>query len=196
MMKSGSDKVFTPELVRILKIFLLSSLALVLVLSFFNEHRANNSGEDRTFRVADSNRIYFRNVRSIYYDREVRSDAGMVLYRHGKRMKSETTPTLDPMILLNSAKDDAYIYFELANGEWPIQIVATRADVKDTFDLDVGNNHDHFNFFNQLLPELEQDAEFELIVDEKVVPLWQEEKEKEAVKTVAEDYLRLLSKTN
>lgn len=195
-MKSGSNNVFTPELVKILKIFMLSAVALVIVFSFFDGHRADNSGEDRTFRVTDSNRIYFQNVRSIHYDREVRSDAGMVLYRHGKRMKSETTPTLDPMILLNSLKDDAYIYFELNNGEWPIRIVATRAGAKDTFDLDAGNNHAHFHMFNQLIPEIELDAEFELIVEEKVVPLWQEEKEKQAVKAVAEDYLRLLSKTN
>lgn len=190
------DPVLTPELVKILKIFIFSSLGLVLVLSFFNGYRANNSGEDRTFKVNDSNRIYFLNVRSIYYDREIRRDAGMTLYRHGKRLRSDSIPTLDLVILLNSAKEDAYIYFELKNAEWPIRISIKMGIETQVFDFSNGNNTEHFALLQNLKPYILGNSEFELILDDKTFPLWSNEIEKEAVKSVVEDYFRLLNQTN
>jgi hypothetical protein len=190
------DPVLTPELVKILKIFIFSSLGLVLVLSFFNEYRANNSGEDRTFRMNDSNRLYFLNVRSIHYDREIRRDAGMTLYRHGKRQQSETNPTLDLIILVNSLKDDAYIYFELKNADWPIQISVETEGTTQVFDFSNGNNLAHFELLQKLKPLILANSKFELISNGKTTPLWTEEKEKDAVKFVVQDYFRLLNQTN
>ncbi len=190
------DPIFTPELVKILKIFIFSALALVLVLSFFNEYRADNTGQDRTFRMANSNRIYFQNVRSINYDREIRQDAGMQLFRHRQRLRSEARPTLDLVILINPKKDEAYIYFELKNAEWPIQIQITGNGEAETHDFVNGNKLEHFGLFQKLVPAIKNDADFELVIGENSFPLWSEQKEKEAVKTVMEDYLRLLSQTN
>jgi len=193
---SKRDPIFTPELVKILKIFIFSSLALVLVLSFFNGYRANNSGEDRTFRVTDSNRLYFQNVRSIHYDREIRQDASMTLFRHRNRLETDTLPSLDLVIILNPVKDDAYIYFELKNGEWPIQIRTTYSGMVETIDFGNGNNLDHFDLLRKITPAIEQNAQFELILGGKIYPLWAEEKEKDVFKTVSEDYFRLLDITN
>ena len=193
---SKRDPVFTPELVKVLKIFIFSSLALVLVLSFFNGHRANNSGEDRTFRMKDANQLYFLNVRSIHYDREIRQDASMTLFRHRNRLETDILPSLDLVIILNPLKDDAYIYFELKNGEWPIQIRTTSSGIMETLDFANGNNLDHLNLFKKIAPAIEQNAQFELILEEKIYPLWAEEKEKDALKSVLEDYFRLLDTTN
>lgn len=190
------DSTLTPELIKILKIFIFSSLGLVLVLSFFNDHRANNTGEDLTFRVPDSNRLYFLNVRSIYYDREIRSDAGMTLYRHAKRFQSDSVPTLDLVILLNPVKDNAFIYFELKNGEWPIKIRAKTGGIDEVFEFSNGNNTDHFDLFKKLKPAIDQDSEFELTVGGRSYPLWSGEKEQSALKSVIEDYYRLLEQTN
>ncbi len=190
------DPVLTPDLIKILKIFIFSSLGLVLVLSFFNGYRANNTGEDRTFRITDASRLYFQNVRSVYYDREIRRDAGMTLFRHGKRLQSDSLPTLDLVILLNPAKDDAYIYFELKNADWPIQIRAKSKETDQVFQFANGNNSDHFNLLQKLRPVIDQDFEFQLILGEKEYPLWSEEKEKTALKSVVEDYYRLLEQSN
>lgn len=188
-----SDQVLTPELVKLLKIFIFLSLGLVLILSFFNSYRANNTGEDKSYRVNDSNRLYFMNVRAIHYDREVRRDAGMTLFRHGKRLQSDAQPTLDLVILLNPVKDDAYIYFELKNADWPIRLSAkTDKDVL-VFDFSNGNNDEHFGLIQKLKPLIQANAEFKLILDGKTFPIWSNEKEKEAVKSVVEDYFRLLN---
>lgn len=188
-----SDQVLTPELVKLLKIFIFLSLGLVLILSFFNSYRANNTGEDKSYRVNDSNRLYFMNVRAIHYDREVRRDAGMTLFRHGKRLQSDAQPTVDLVILLNPVKDDAYIYFELKNADWPIRLSAkTDKDVL-VFDFSNGNNDEHFGLIQKLKPLIQANAEFELILDGKTFPIWSNEMEKEAVKSVVEDYFRLLN---
>lgn len=190
------DAVLTPELVKILKIFIFSSLGLVLTLSFFNDYRADNTGEDRTFRVNSSNRLYFLNVRAIHYDREVRRDAGMTLFRHGKRAQSEAQPSLDLVILLNAEKEEAYAYFELKNAEWPIQIRTTSSPGGQSFEFANGNNFDHLDFLHQLRPVLEQEHEMELLVGGKIFPLWPTQKEKQALKSTIEDYFRLLNQTN
>jgi hypothetical protein len=190
------DPVFTPELIRILKIFIFSSFGLVLLLSFFNGYRANNSGEDRTFQVTDANRIYFLNVRSIYYDRELRRDAGMTLFRHGKRLVSDSLPTLDLVILLHPINENAFVYFDLKNADWPIEIKATTGSEQQVFKFDSGNNGDHYHFLQKLNPSIQSNAKFELIVGDKTYPLWSEEKESTALKSVISDYFRLLQQTN
>jgi hypothetical protein len=190
------DQVLTPELVKLLKIFIFLSLGLILILSFFNSYRANNTGQNRTYRVNDSNRLYFTNVRAIHYDREVRRDAGMTLFRHGKRLQSDTQPTLDLVILLNPVKDDAYILFELKNADWPIRLSAKTAMDVQVFDFSNGNNDDHLGLIQKLKPLIHGNAEFELISGSKIAPIWSNEIEKEAVKSVVEDYFRLLNQTN
>lgn len=190
------DPVLTPELIKILKIFIFSSLGLVLIFSFFNEYRANNTGQDGTFRINDSNRLYFLNVRSIHYDREIRRDAGMYLYRHGKRIQSDSIPTLDMVILLNSKKDEAYIYFELKNADWPIRISVKSSSGSQILEFTNGNNLDHFAMLQKLQAFIEEDVEFELLVDQKSIPLWSSELEKKALKSVVEDYFRLLNQIN
>lgn len=190
------DPTLTPELIKILKIFIFSSLGLVLILSFFNDYRANNTGDDRTFHVSDANRLYFLNVRSIHYDREIRRDAGMSLFRHGKRFQSDTLPTLDLVILLNPVKDNAFIYFELKNGDWPIQIRAKSNDAAEVFEFSNGTNADHLNLLKSLKPAIDQDSDFELILGEKSFPLWSAAKEMPALKSVVEDYFRLIEQTN
>jgi hypothetical protein len=190
------DPVFTPELIRILKIFIFSSFGLVLLLSFFNSYRANNTGEDRTFRVTDANRIYFQNVRSIYYDRELRRDAGMTLFRHGKRLVSDSLPTLDLVILLHPINENAFIYFDLKNADWPIEIKATAGSEQQVFKFESGNNTDHFHFLQKLNPSIQSNAKFELNVNNKTYSLWSEEIEMTALKSVITDYFRLLQQTN
>ena len=89
-MGNRSHDTFSPEMLRILKIFGVGSLVFVFIMSFFNERRANNSGqEDSPMSIGDADRLYFKNVRAAYYDVEERKDARMTIYRHGKREKQK-----------------------------------------------------------------------------------------------------------
>ena len=194
--KPKTDPILTPELIKIIKIFGIASISLVFVLSFFNDKRANNSGEDDTFRMADSDRLYFLNVRASYYDRENRTEAGMVLFRHGKRVISDSIPVLDLLIILNSPKDEAYLYLEPKNIDWPIKIRASTDLKSKEFFLDNGNKLDHKSHADKLKPWIDETASFELWDKEVWIPIWETPKEKEVLKTIFNDYFRLLNQTN
>lgn len=194
--KPKTDPILTPELIRIIKIFGIASILIVILLSFFNNKRANNSGEDDTFRMADSDRLYFLNVRASYYDRENRTDAGMALFRHGKRVISDSIPALDLLIILNSQKDEAYLYLEPVNFDWPIKISAYNELKSEEFTLDNGNKFDHKVHVDKLKPWIEETASFDLWYKESWIPIWASPKEKEVLKTILNDYFRLLNQTN
>lgn len=194
--KPKVDPILTPELLKIIKIFGIASIALVLVLSFFNDKRAKNTGEDDTFRMADSEKIYFLNMRAGYYDRENRTDAGMTLFRSGKRLISDSIPGLDLLIILNSKKDEAYLYLEPVNFDWPIKIRIMRKTQTEELNLVNGNKFDHLAHIEKLKPWIETDASFHIFYKKKWIPIWDTPKEKEVLKTILEDYFRLLNRTN
>lgn len=185
------DPILTPELVKILKIFGFGSLIFVLILSFFNTYRASNSGEDLTFRYSDSARIYFLNLKAINYDREFRKDAGMTLYRHNGFVQTDSFPGLVLALILNPAKDEAYLYLEPYQTEWPLELQIEGSS--DTLlELKNGNKFDHLQQIEQLLPYLSENADFSLLIQNQKIPIWSEESEREALKATFEDYFRLI----
>ena len=190
---SSKAPVFTPDLIKVLKIFLGSALGLVLLLSFFDGYRADNTGKERTFQAADADRLFFVNLRSIHYDREVRQEADMELFRHGKRLKSDTIPRFFPAILLPSKTKEAYLFFELEGADYPIQIQAILGDEVIQIPFDLSGNTAHKSLGEQLWPLLQQQASFKLLVEGKEYPLWQTESDKEVLKTVLTDYFRVLN---
>ena len=190
---SSKAPVLTPDLIKVLKIFLGSALGLVLLLSFFDGYRANNTGKDRTFQVADADRLFFLNLRSIHYDREMRQEAGMELFRHGKRPNSDTIPEFFPAILLSSKTNEAYLFFELEGADYPIQIQANLGEEVIQISFDLGGNTAHKDLGKQLWSLLQQNASFKWTVDGKEYPIWQSESEKEVLKTVLTDYFRILN---
>ena len=190
---SSKAPVLTPDLIKVLKIFLGSALGLVLLLSFFDGYRANNTGKDRTFQVADADRLFFVNLRSIHYDREVRQEADMELFRHGKRLKSDTIPTFFPAILLPSKTKEAYLFFELEGADYPIQIQVILGDEIIQIPFDLSGNTTHKSLGEQLWLLLQQQVSFKLLVEGKEYPLWQTESDQEVLKTVLTDYFRILN---
>jgi hypothetical protein len=190
---SSKSPVLTPDLIKVLKIFLGSALALVLLLSFFDGYRANNTGKERTFQVADADRLFFVNLRSIHYDREVRQEADMELFRHGKRPNFDSIPSFFPAILLPSKTKEAYLFFELEGADYPIQIQVILGDEVIQIPFDLSGNTAHKSLGEQLWPLLQQQAFFKLLVEGKEYPLWQTESDQEVLKTVLTDYFRILN---
>ena len=190
---SSKAPVFTPDLIKVLKIFLGSALGIVLLLSFFDGYRADNTGKDRSFKVADADKLFFVNLRSIHYDRELRSEAKMELFRHGKRPKLDTIPRFFPAILLPSKTKEAYLFFELEGADYPIQIQAILGDEVIQIPFDLSGNTAHKSLAEQLWPFLKLDASFTLEVNGIKYPLWANESDKEVLKTVLTDYFRILN---
>ncbi|UZD21549.1 hypothetical protein [Algoriphagus halophytocola] len=190
--RQKKDAVFTPELIRILKIFGIFSIAFVVLLSFFDSKRASNSGKDLAFRMSSSSRIFFLNLKAIHYDRAIRADAGMTLFRHADREKSDSRPLLDVLIILNPIKDEAYLYLEPINTSWPIALrVGREGKLEKEFLFENGNKSDFLDYLSQLEPWLDPESKIELKSGEDWNPIWNTAKERNAILETLEDFARL-----
>ncbi len=190
--RSKKDPIFTPELIRIIKIFGIASVLIVVALSFFDSKRANNTGEDQTFRMTQSNRLYFLNVRALSYERELRKDAKMTLFRHDKRRVNSDRPSIDLVLILNGQKDEAYLYLEPVNTEWPLTIRIGDGSEAKEFVLKNGNKNDHYSHVQVLKQAILDKDQIFLFHDESWVPFWQEEGELEYLSIILEDFSKLL----
>lgn len=188
---------FSPEMLRILKIFGIGSLLFVFIMSFFNERRAKNSGkEESPMRVSDADRLYFKNVRAAYYDIEDRKDAKMTIYRYGKRAKTEEVVSVGLSIILNRVKDEAYIFVESTSGEFPIKIKWSNLEEKNKSGelvFDGGDKYNHLAFVEELYPLLLENTLFELWDGGKLISIWDGENDKDALRITITDYYRLIN---
>lgn len=189
--RANSDSVFSPELLRIIKIFGVFSVGLVLVLSFFNERRAENTGKDRTFEMTSASRLYFQNVKAIQYDRELRRDAEMTIYRHKKSRFDDDKTSVILMIILNIQRDEVYIYLEPKGIDWPLQFKLKNDNQSTQVLFQNGNKSDHLNMFRTLKAYIGANASIQLKTESGWIPIWETPKEREALNSIVEDYQKL-----
>lgn len=197
-MVNKSNDTFSPEMIRILKIFGIGSLLFVLVMSFFNERRANNSGkEESPMSISDADRLYFKNVRATYYDIEDRKDAKMTIYRYGKRAKTEEIVSVGLSILLNRVKDEAYIFVESTSGEFPIKIRWTNVENKSKngeLVFEGGDKYSHLAFVEELYPFILENTLLELWHEGRYIPILEGDVDKDALRITITDYYKLINK--
>ncbi len=197
MHKNTKDPL-TPEMWKLFKIFGIASISLVLFLSFFNEKRADNTGQRDEFSITDASRIYFKNVRSAYYDAENRRDAKMNLYRLGKRVDDSTKNVLNATLILNAVNDAAYLYLEPQGSfqhENPLEVKwESKSGVGGSGQFHQGDRYSHYHFVKQIYPLLEesQQIQFWALVDENWLPILEEEKERTAFLITCRDFFRLI----
>jgi hypothetical protein len=194
--KLKKESIFTPELIKLIKIFGFSSIIFVFILSFFDGRRAMNSGTENSFRMLDSNKIFFLNVRSSAYDREYEAAAKLMFFRPTKRQVSDSTSLLNLVLILNTPKDEAYLHLEPVNFQWPIRLRAFDQKAFEEFTFVNGNKFDQKTYIDKLRSWIDRNANFELESQGKWISIWDTPKEKEVLKTIFEDYLRLLNQHN
>ncbi len=196
-MAAKSNDTFPPEMIRLLKIFGIGSLLFVLLLSFFNDRRANNTGKQESeLWVSDAKRIFFKNLRGAFYDQEVRNDAKMTVYRHGKRAKVAVEPILNFAILINRVKSEAYIYAETSDEMLPITLYWLNRRDQQTGNLifEGGDKMAHYAFALKVYGLVgNEEVDFELSNSNGRTVLWKDEKERNAVYATLEDYFQLIN---
>lgn len=72
---------------------------------------------DKQFRTTPPSRLYFNNVRSVYYYKERKPNTKIDLFTLRKMYKGNAYPILIPRIINNWMKDEAYIFLE--NNAYP-----------------------------------------------------------------------------
>jgi len=181
------------------KIFGISSLIFVFIISFFNEKRPITVDQDSYLAIDDASRLYFKNVRQPYYDREGRRDAKMNIYRLGKRIVNEDEPILNIAIVINRVKDEAYLYVEpsgVFEEEEVIFIKWVSENEMDSGELvfKSGDRYDHYSFVEKLYPLLLANATFQVKIDGEWYLLFQEQRARDAFRITSFDYFRLIGR--
>lgn len=201
MNKNTKDPLVS-EMWKLFKIFGIASFGFVLILSFFNERRADNTGERDEFSVTDASRIYFQNVRSAYYDMENRRDAKMNLYRFGKRIEDSTQNVLNATLIINAPKDAAYLYIEpmgILKNENPLKMKWRLKEGKTgNAQFYQGDRYSHYHFVKEIYPWLDtsKEARFWAFVDEDWIPVFETQQELNAFLTPCRDFFKLVGEQN
>ncbi|GAB3010367.1 hypothetical protein [uncultured Cyclobacterium sp.] len=184
------------EMFRLIKIFGLASLALVLILSFFDGHRANNSGEDPTFTIKDAGLLFFYNVRRIDYRTKRLAEAKLEIYTHKSFQKDSTFNTVRLDIIVNKNNQTAFLFLKsqgnyldrkmlLRNGEGQKQDHLTLLP-------NASNRQTHLENARTIGYWLQQESgTVQVLSENKWLPLFEGEREKQAFLHTLNDFLKI-----
>ncbi len=186
------------EMVRLLKIFGLTSLGLVLLLSLFNGRRANNSGVDPTFRISDSGMLFFKNIRRIDYAVKQLPEANIDIYTHKGFGSDSSKNALILELIVHKNKNSVSLYLvhqgQLTDQQALQLQIVDNEKVSDTLQLRQGNRFVHLKNAETLIQWLSKElVTIEVKVDEKWVPILAEQKEIEAFINTYQDFLKITS---
>lgn len=182
---------------RLLKIFGFASLGLVFLLSFFNDYRANNSGEDATFTIKDAGLLFFYNLRKIDYRLKRLPEAKIEIYTNEGFEKDSTKNSLRLDIIINKNKQTAFLYLKPRGA---FQVAGTlrfrngKQPDNSSFTLETGtaDRHVHLEAARKIVYWLqEEDGFVEVTTDKSWWPLTREAKEKEAFLNAYNDFLKI-----
>lgn len=147
-----------------------------------------------TFSTYDDTKLFFTNVRQLYYDREELKAAQRIVYR----LKDRTTTTISiyPTIVINWMDDEAYLLLEVSEqlqNEAKLVVHENDATSKQQFAyaLDERGKENMLEFALKIYEGILQQNSFQVLHNGEYVPLLVDETERENFRIVLVDYLRL-----
>lgn len=175
------------------KLWFLGSLLLIIACQS-PEPQTEFVGEEQ-FRTTDPSLLYFKNVRSAYYYKEVEPHSKMDIYTFRKLSKTDDRPILYPKIINHWLKDEAYIFIE--KGFYPYFDDTLRIQwVSDTLTgehlLTRKTRQRQYEFAGELYRSLKEGHQMKMLNAKKQwVPIFKDYDDKSAFIMVMNDYYKL-----
>jgi len=143
---------------------------------------------------ADSN-LFFRNVRQIYYDRSS-PDGTWQAYRFSDRYRGNDRPVIEPVIVINWLKDEAYLLIytndPLSEEDMiTVTISDAQANKTDTLYLNQRGRERMLEFGSQLYEAMQANQKVAVKSKGEFVPIFMEEMDREAFRITVSDFYRL-----
>jgi hypothetical protein len=178
------------ELQRLFLIFLAAIAVFVVLYAFWGPQGKKINLKEIEFSTTNSSELYFKNIRSYFYDKEENADAKFVLYRINSREKDSSKLKLNFLLVNNWSMNECYLIAE-SNKENPSLKWKLEEEV-GSIELEGENNRAHFIFGAELFEQLDRSADLWWIDSgaEKVLT----EEEKSSLKTSLKDYFKLVGK--
>lgn len=159
--------------------------------------RKEISEEEAKYTTSDASEIFFRNVRSIYYEKTVIDEAKLDVYRLKDRPEADDYPLLGLSIAVNWRYDEAYVLTE--PNTFLQQMDTIRIMWRDTtqndsgvFQFSKGSKDDHFRLATQLYRSIQAQRKLYVLHDQQELPFMQRRDAREAFRKTMVDYFRLV----
>lgn len=177
-------------LVKAFFVFLLSMFLFVFVFALFFPNRKKVDLTEVDFSTTSSSELYFKNMRSYFYDKENREDANFILYRIDSRETDSTKNKLNFALVMNWLQNECYIIAEGGNDTLNIEWHNDKGS--GVIQLKEKDSYSNYVFAAQLFEKLNQDATVSIQQGREGLLLT--EKEKLSLKTTLKDYFKLVGK--
>jgi hypothetical protein len=148
-----------------------------------------------TFRVAEDNLLFFKNVRQIYYDFQDLPEANWYAYRFGDRPIDPKRPILIPVIVVDWMKSEAYVLVEpnevLQNESEFVVRERNKRGIIFEYSLKERGRENMLEFATKIYEGIMQENDIFVVSQGKEVSLFTNKEEMETFRIVMSDYYRL-----
>ncbi len=139
--------------------------------------------------------MYFRNVRQSAYFIDDNAEAGLILYRNKRWLKSGN-PSFTPVIVHNWRQDKAYMLIEWRNVEKPepaMQLLIKLGEsTTDSVSYEQGNTKAQLGFLTAVYNGIIDDAEIFDVSGGTETPFFSTEAQRQTFRVILFDYYRLV----
>jgi len=147
------------------------------------------------FEIGDDSELFFRNVRQIYYDRSS-PDGTWQAYRFGDRYTGNDRPVIQPVIVINWLKDEAYLLIEtneaLGQEEFLEVIISDSTSSRtDTLILKERGRERMLEFGSKLYEAVMANYKISVLLEDSYIPVLTDKTDREALRVTMADYYRL-----
>jgi len=149
------------------------------------------------YTTSDASELFFKNVRSIYYDKSAMAEAKLDIYRIKERLEVEDYPLLNLSIVVNWRYDEAYVLTEpnpYLQQMDTIQVIwqDTTNNQGGTYQFTQGNKDAHFRFATQLYRSLQAEHQLYILEEDEQVKFMNRRDAREPFRKTMVDYFRLV----
>lgn len=155
--------------------------------------------DNAKFSTTADSRLFFKNVRQIYYYKEIKENTKLEVYRFGRRNVAQNLPVINLALVNNWSYDEAYVlvepgpYFDNMDRievEWTDKANKQSGVYRFAF----GSKESHFKFASEIYESIK--AKHQLLVynqEKQWVNLFQSETDKDNFRKTMVDYYRLVN---
>jgi len=164
----------------------------MVLFSAFGPTAKEISLDEINFKTTESSALYFKNIRSYFYDLEEEKKSGFKIYRLSSRPATAKNK-LHFMILHNWRMNEAYIMAEseqIDKGKASMRLLIGQSN--DTISLDGADAEANFRFAAQLFTAMEKEESVSLLSNDEAYSF--EQSELKSIKKCLKDYFKLVGK--
>lgn len=149
-----------------------------------------------SFKITADSYLFFKNVRQIYYDFNDLKEAGWHAYRLSNRYRGNDVPVLNPTLVVDWRKDEAYVLIETnaVLADLPALVIyeqSSSSGITYSYTLAERGKENMLEFATKIYEGIMAENEFTIDVNGVNIPIFQGEEARENFRVAMADYYRL-----